>query len=45
MRGPAGGGVLCTRQIRRPGGTLIVNALAHAGELKVRLSGDRRKPP
>lgn len=44
MRGPAGGGVICTRQIKWPGGQLLVNADAHAGELKVRISGERRKP-
>jgi len=44
LRGPAGGGVVCTRQIRWPGGKLIVNADAHEGELKVRVSGERRKP-
>jgi len=38
------GGVICTRQIHWPGGKLLVNADAHAGELKVRVSGDRRKP-
>ena len=44
MRGPKGGGVICTRQIRWPGGKLLVNADAHEGELKVRISGDRRRP-
>lgn len=44
MRGPAGGGVICTRQIKWPGGKLHVNADARAGELKVRVSGERRKP-
>jgi hypothetical protein len=43
MHGPAGGGVVCTRQIRWPGGKLFVNADAHAGQLQVRVSGDRRK--
>ncbi len=44
MRGPAGGGVVCTRQLRWPGGKLLVNADAYAGELSVRVSGERRKP-
>jgi hypothetical protein len=44
MRGPSGGGVVVTRQIRWPGGGLLVNADAHAGELKVRISGERRQP-
>lgn len=44
MRGPRGGGVICTRLLRWPGGKLAVNADAHAGELKVRVSDERRKP-
>jgi hypothetical protein len=44
LYGPSGGGVVCTRQIRWPGGRLLVNADSRAGELRVRLSGDRRKP-
>jgi hypothetical protein len=44
MHGPAGGGVVCTRQIKWPGGELVVNADAHEGELQVRVSGDKRKP-
>jgi hypothetical protein len=44
LRGPHGGGVVCTRQIRWPGGTLRVNADAHRGELRVRVSDELRKP-
>jgi hypothetical protein len=43
MRGPPNGGVVCTRQIVWPGGGLFVNADAHAGELKVRISDEKRK--
>ena len=44
MRGPSGGGVVCTRSLRWPGGRLIVNADASDGELKVRVSDAFRKP-
>jgi len=44
MRGPKNGGVVCTRKIKWPGGKLIVNADAHEGELKVRVSDAKRKP-
>jgi hypothetical protein len=44
MRGPAGGGVVCTRQLRWPGGDLTINADAHQGEVDVRVSGERRAP-
>jgi hypothetical protein len=44
LRGPAGGGVACTRSLRWPGGALAVNADAHAGELRVRVSDTFRKP-
>ncbi len=44
LHGPKGGGVVCTRQIRWPGGDLIVNADAHTGEMKVRVSDEKRKP-
>ncbi len=44
LRGPSGGGVVCTRQIRWPGGRLFINADAHAGELLVRVSDALRKP-
>jgi hypothetical protein len=43
MRGPANGGVLCTRKLVWPGGKLVVNADAHEGELRVRVSDERRK--
>ncbi len=44
LHGPRGGGVVCTRQIRWPGGSLQINANAHAGELRVRVSDSLRKP-
>ncbi len=44
QHGPAGGGVVCTRSLRWPGGDLLVNADARAGELKVRVSDEFRKP-
>lgn len=43
MRGPANGAVLCTRKIVWPGGKLVVNADAHEGELRVRVSDENRK--
>jgi hypothetical protein len=43
MRGPANGGVLCTRRLVWPGGNLVINADAHEGELRVRVSDERRK--
>ena len=43
MRGPAHGGVLCTRRMIWPGGDLFINADARGGELKVRVSDARRK--
>ncbi len=43
MRGPARGGVLATRKIRWPGGKLLVNADAHEGELRIRISDEQRK--
>ena len=36
--------MVCTRAIRWPGGDLIVNADASKGEMKVRVSDERRKP-
>lgn len=42
LRGPRGGGVACTRPVRWPGGELLVNADARGGELKVRISDERR---
>jgi hypothetical protein len=44
MRGPKSGGVLVTREIRWPGGDLVVNAEAGRGEVKVRVSDAGRKP-
>ncbi|MBC8354429.1 MAG: hypothetical protein H8E66_20735 [Planctomycetes bacterium] len=44
MRGPRSGGVVCTRQLRWPGGDLIVNADATNGLLHVRVSDEHRKP-
>ncbi len=44
QRGPNTGGVVCTRALHWPGGKLLVNADAHAGELKVRVSDEKRKP-
>lgn len=44
LRGPASGGVACTRTLRWPGGALFVNADAQEGELQVRVSDERRKP-
>jgi hypothetical protein len=43
MQGPPGGGVLCTRKILWPGGKLVVNAAAREGELRVRISDEKRK--
>ncbi len=44
LRGPRGGGVVCTRTLRWPGGDLLVNVDAHAGEMRVRVSDERRRP-
>ena len=44
LRGPKGGGGVVTRELIWPGGDLHVNANATEGELKVRISGDKRKP-
>ena len=43
MRGPANGGVIVTRKIRWPGGKLLVNADARNGELKVRVTDEKRQ--
>jgi len=43
MRGPVSGGVLSTRKILWPGGRLMVNADAREGELRVRVSDEKRK--
>lgn len=44
MRGPQGGGVVCTRSIVWPGGDLVINAAATEGILRVRVSDARRRP-
>jgi hypothetical protein len=44
LRGPQGGGVVCTRSMVWPGGDLVVNAAASEGVLRVRVSDARRKP-
>lgn len=44
LRGPSGGAVVATRSIRWPGGQLVVNADASAGELKVRVMDEKRQP-
>lgn len=44
LRGPRGGGVVCTRPIRWPGGRLYVNAESEAGELRVRVCDASRHP-
>lgn len=44
LRGPHGGGVVCTRQLIWPGGELVVNADASQGLLRVRVSDRRRRP-
>jgi hypothetical protein len=44
QHGPKDGGVVCTRALRWPGGTLRINADAGRGELRVRVSDERRKP-
>ena len=44
QHGPKTGGVVCTRAMRWPGGSLLVNADAHAGEMRVRVSDELRKP-
>jgi hypothetical protein len=43
MHGPPGGGVICTKLLHWPGGSLVVNADAGKGELKVRVSDEKRK--
>ncbi|MGI5816545.1 MAG: hypothetical protein ACOX9R_00435 [Armatimonadota bacterium] len=44
LRGPDDGGVVVTRQIRWPGGDLVLNADASDGEIAVRVSDGLRKP-
>lgn len=44
LRGPAGGGMVVSRRMVWPGGGLIVNADARGGEVKVRVSDEKRVP-
>lgn len=44
VRGPAGGGVVCTRSLVWPGGDLVVNAAAKSGVVRVRVSDSKRHP-
>jgi len=46
LRGPAGGGVVCTRRMIWPGGDLVINADAASlsGEVQVRVSDAARHP-
>ncbi len=44
LRAPKEGGVVCTRSLRWPGGSLLVNAAAAEGELSVRISDELRRP-
>ena len=43
LRGPKDGGVVCTRVVRWPGGSLLMNAAATDGRITVRVSGPDRK--
>ena len=36
--------MVCTRALRWPGGSLMVNVDAHAGSMQVRVSDELRKP-
>ena len=44
MRGPSGGGVVCTRRLIWPGGDLVMNADAREGKISVRVSDSARNP-
>jgi hypothetical protein len=44
VRGPAGGGMIVSRRITWPGGALLLNAAARGGEVKVRVSDEKRVP-
>jgi hypothetical protein len=44
LRGPAGGGVVCTRLLQWDGGALAVNADSRGGKLTVRISDEKRRP-
>ena len=43
MRGPEDGGVISTRRILWPGGKLVVNADARPGEMRARITDERRR--
>jgi hypothetical protein len=43
MRAPPGGAMIVTRQVRWPGGGLLLNADAREGEVKVAVSGEKRQ--
>lgn len=43
LRGPQGGGVVCTRVLEWPGGKLVINAAAKTGRVTVRVSDPARK--
>src|SRR5690606_19132267 len=44
LRGPVGGGVVCTRLLQWDGGPLYMNADARKGKATVRISDEHRKP-
>lgn len=44
MTAPAGGGVIITRLLKWPGGDLLLNCDASAGEVRVRVSNKQRQP-
>lgn len=44
MFGPPGGGVVCTKKLLWPGGSLFVNVDASAGEMRVGVSDELRNP-
>lgn len=44
LHGPRGGGVVCTKVLRWPGGKLVLNAATKDGKITVRISDPLRKP-
>lgn len=44
LRRPDGGGMIVTRRVRWPGGPLLLNADTRGGEIKVRISDEKRMP-
>lgn len=44
LRGPTGGGVVCTRLLQWNGGSLTINADTRGGKLTVRVSDEKRRP-